>query len=63
MEKSLPSASTSQTFDQLDNFKALAGREFNESPQQPQAFDSFARWGSEPLLQLCNKCEIFHLAS
>ena len=51
-----------QAFDQLDDFKTPAGRKFKEGLQQPQAFDSFARWSSESLLQLCNKCGIFHLA-
>src|SRR5258708_2079566 len=51
-----------KTFDQLDDFKALAGRQFKEGLQQSQAFDRFARWSSESLLQLCNKCGIFHLA-
>ena len=39
-----------QTFDQFDDFEALAGRKFKEGLQQPQAFDSFARWSSESLL-------------
>jgi hypothetical protein len=50
------------TFDHLDDFEALPGREFKEGLQEPQAFDSFARWSSELFVQLRNKCGIFHLA-
>jgi hypothetical protein len=43
---------TRETFDQLDHFEPLPRREFDESPQQPQAFDSFTRWISDFLVQL-----------
>ncbi len=51
-----------QTLDQLDDFGTLIGRKFKEGLQQSQAFHSFARWGSEFLLQLYNVSGIFHLA-
>jgi hypothetical protein len=51
-----------ETFDQLDDFEPLPRRELDEGFQEPQTFDSFARWSSELLVQLCNKCGIFHLA-
>jgi len=51
-----------ETFDQLDDFEALPRCKFEEGFQQSQAFDGFARWSSELLVQLCNKCGIFHLA-
>lgn len=53
---------TREAFDQFDDFRPLPRCKFEEGLQQPQAFDSFARWSSELLVQLCNKCGIFHLA-
>jgi hypothetical protein len=51
-----------ETFDQLDDFKSLPGCKFQEGSDQSQAFNTFARWCSELLVQLCNKFRIFHLA-
>jgi hypothetical protein len=51
-----------EAFDQFDDFKALVRRKLEERLQEPQAFDCFARWSSESLLQFCNKCGILHLA-
>ena len=51
-----------ETFDQFDDLGPLRRCKFEESFQQPQAFNSFARWSSELFVQLRNKCGIFHLA-
>jgi hypothetical protein len=51
-----------KAFDQFNDLKPLPRCKFEEGFQQPQAFDSFARWSSELFVQLCNKCGIFHLA-
>ena len=51
-----------KTFDQFDDFKPLAGCKSEEGLQQSQAFNRFARWSSEPFLQLYNKCGILHLS-
>ena len=51
-----------KTLDQFDHLETLPGFKFKEGLQQSQAFDGFARWSSELLMQLRNKCGIFHLA-
>jgi hypothetical protein len=51
-----------EAFDKFDDFKALVRRKPEESLQKSQAFDRFARWSSESLLQFCNKCGVLHLA-
>src|SRR5258706_281208 len=51
-----------ETFDQFDDFEALAGFKFEESLQEPQAFNSFARRSSESFLKLYKTCGILHLS-
>jgi len=51
-----------EAFDQFDDFGPMPWRKSDEGLQEPQAFDRFARWNSELLMQLCNECGIFYLA-
>jgi hypothetical protein len=51
-----------QPLDQFNDLETLSGRQLEERLQQTEAFDGFARWGSELPVQLRNERGIFHLA-
>ena len=51
-----------KALDQIDDLEALARFKPEERLQKPKAFDRFARWSSEPVVQLRHKCGIVHLA-
>jgi hypothetical protein len=51
-----------KTLHQLNDLEAFPWRQSEEGLQQPKAFNRFARWSSELLVQLRNERGIFHLA-